>query len=425
MNVSYLDRLRARSEFVHPWKPPFYAYHKAARELWRDRYVLDYGDVSNPVGRALVLEHVRPFYRPPTKYDPRPGRWSKVRNVEILNELGIEVDIYDISTQSVRPDEFDQYDLLFGSGPNFESFTRELPPDATKIYYTGGAHYEQVTQQYTDRLEQLQGRRGVEVDPGRPGLFDPDVSLDSVDVVLAMGDDLVEGTYTDRSDVPVYTIRTTHTPHLDFDVDGRDYETSRENFLWFGGRGPIFKGLDLVLEAFEDCPDLDLYVVGPYDHHEDFLDLYGEQLANRENVHPMGYVDLRSPLFRRLVRNCSFLVFPSASEGSSGSVAACMWRGVVPVSPPEVMESTDGWGITLEDDSVDGIRRTVRECASMPPEGVRELSRNVYDEARRRYDREQYSERMLETFLDIFDRFDVPHVPPSERSSPSIEDTVQ
>ena len=36
----------------------------------------------------------------------------------------------------------------------------------------------------------------------------------------------------------------------------------RKKFLWFGSTGGIYKGLDLLIEAFRDTPECNFHIVG-------------------------------------------------------------------------------------------------------------------------------------------------------------------
>lgn len=42
----------------------------------------------------------------------------------------------------------------------------------------------------------------------------------------------------------------------------KSISSSRRNFLWFGSVGLIHKGLDIVIDAFKELPDLSLNVYG-------------------------------------------------------------------------------------------------------------------------------------------------------------------
>ena len=40
--------------------------------------------------------------------------------------------------------------------------------------------------------------------------------------------------------------------------EGKDFEVCRPHFMWLGSRGFVHKGLDVVLEAFSEMPELAL-----------------------------------------------------------------------------------------------------------------------------------------------------------------------
>lgn len=405
--LTYLNRYyRDRTELVEPWKFPMYLYHKIAKELWRKDYILDFnGGDRVQDKRALLVTHITPFYRDPLTYDPRPGRWSKTENARVLTEFGFSVDIYNILASDFPPTDLDEYDLIIGSGRMFREYAQAAGGDTVVVFYATGMPQTHVSTAYQKRINEIEDRMGTDFSPERPGLLTESSLEEIVDAIIVMGDEYTADLYEQRvPEKPVYNISTTHPPGYEVDISNKEYTQARKNFLWFGGTGAVLKGLDRVLEVFDQRDDVSLYVCGPVRNNESFFELYEDILYENENIHLMGWTDIRSSRFERLVSKCGYMIYPSAAEGSSGAVAVCRWRGVVPVVTKEVLADTNGWGITMPDDSVATIDQTVTDLAQMDPDELATMTRTNYEVARKQYAHEQYTERLSTIFADLFDQ---------------------
>ena len=399
------NRLNGRRELVEPWKLPGYLYHKLAKETWRTSYIHDFYTESNPpLGQALITTPIEPFYRDPTRYDPRPGKWSKIENARSFSRLGFSSDIYDILDSTVGPATYEEYDVLYGDGENFVTYAKNTPEDTLRICYRGGMHWSQRIAAYEKRLDDLAERKGVRIEPSRPAILAENEATELADALLVMGDDHTAATFRDAGvDVPIRTIHTTHPPGYDFDPDQREYEDARTNFLWFGGTGPVLKGLDRVLDVFAGLENVNLYVCGPVENAGAFTELYDTELYHTDNIETVGWVDVRSRTFRRILKRCAYHIYPSGSEGSSGAVANCMWRGLVPIVTQEVFADTGDWGISLADAGLDTIRDAVMDAATRDPTEVRQLARNASETAKHRYDRQRYTNTIDTHLRDLLE----------------------
>lgn len=422
--LTYLNRYyRDRRELVEPWKLPNYLYHKIAKELWRKDYILDFYEGDGvPDKRALLLTHITPFYRDPIKYDPRPGRWSKTENARVLNEFGFSVDIYNILGSEHPPDRLDEYDLIIGSGRDFTEYAQKASDDCLIVLYATGMPQTYVSQAYRDRIDEIEQRTKTDFSPERPSLL-TESSLETVaDAVIVMGDEYTARLFEQSAPgTPVYSISTTHPQGYETDIESKDYDQARKNFLWFGGTGAVLKGLDRVLDVFDQRNDVNLYVCGPVRNNTSFFELYEDILYENENIHLMGWTDIRSSRFERLADTCGYMIYPSAAEGSSGAVAVCRWRGIVPIVTTEVMADTDGWGVSLSDDSIETIDETVSELAAIDPAKLASMTRTNYDAARQQYAQDRYTERLRTIFTELFDEFDTDYSAPATSSDERVQ----
>lgn len=133
----------------------------------------------------------------------------------------------------------------------------------------------------------------------------------------------------------------------------RNLSSSKKNFLWFGSKGAVHKGLDVVVDSFAGLPDLNLYICG-VSTKEKFL-----IRSNYNNITDLGFIDVYSDKFISLVNHCSFLIFPSCSEGMPTSVLTLMRHGVIPLVTKETGINLEGFGEYILDVNVDVLRKQI------------------------------------------------------------------
>lgn len=195
-----------------------------------------------------------------------------------------------------------------------------------------------------ERFKEMSDRRGVHMAPQR--LLDAnqeELNLNLATHIFLYGNDVTLDAYPDKFKSKTYYANVSSS-HLGANIKTSDeISSSPKGFLWFGGGGIGFKGLDLCLEAFAARPHLNLYVVG--DPREDGFDTqYHRELKETPNIRYCGGMAPSSERFRQVIDRCSFLLYPSASEGCSSAVATGMTAGLYPVISRET-------GITLPADA--------------------------------------------------------------------------
>jgi len=190
-------------------------------------------------------------------------------------------------------------------------------------------------------------------------------------------------------------------PETRFLLDLKDFSVARRNFLFFGGREHVKKGLDLLLEIFPRHPDLNLYVGASLDYDYMFCKCYHKELYYTHNVHQVGWVRVNSMDFYKLASMCAYVIHPSCTEGQPGSVVQCMYTGMIPVVTKEAGIDTEDFGITLADDSLEEIERTILELAELPEQWHRDHSIRTRQIAEERFSEKAFINRWREILGDI------------------------
>lgn len=345
---------------------------------------------TNSRGRALVFYLTEPFHY--FDFSPRfqlhQNKWQAIELANCVSRSGYTVDIYPIWEDG--PSDLDEYSLIFGRGDNYHRAVEGS--DAKTIYYGTGQSMPTLREKEIERLRNLEERRGITLPPERSR--ETRDTPRSYENVIVVGDEKTAQTYTDLAPdaSSIYPIRMSYQPNFPPAIQGKDFEEARKSVVWFGGHGLVLKGLDLVLEAFEELDDIDLYVCGPVSNNEKFSEHYRDLLYDRDNIHTTGWLRVGSQRFVDIMSEAGYLLYPSASDGfPSGSIAACMHAGLVPVLSPEIVHDTNGWGITLDDVTVPEIRSQVRRCATMDSASLRAMSRAALEKAQSDFTRQAYS----------------------------------
>jgi glycosyltransferase involved in cell wall biosynthesis len=171
--------------------------------------------------------------------------------------------------------------------------------------------------------------------------------------------------------------------------------------LWFGSDGLVHKGLDLTLEAFAEMPEYRLLVCGPIEKERDFVQTYYSELYKTPNIHVIGWVDVTGQEFMKIIETCAGLVYPSCSEGQSGSVINCLHAGLIPIISYESGVDVDDFGLILRESSVDEIKNAVRTIAGLSSERLGSMALKAWDFARKKHTRDAFKEVFRQTFSTI------------------------
>jgi len=161
--------------------------------------------------------------------------------------------------------------------------------------------------------------------------------------------------------------------------------------MWLGSSGTVHKGLDLVLEAFSLMPDYHLYVCGLIDSESDFSEEYQNELYHTQNIHTIGWIDVSSQEFLTIVKQCVGLIYPSCSEGQSGSVVQSLHAGLIPIVSYQSGVTVDGFGIILMQCTIDEIQEAISSLSSLSAEKLQEMAKRSWEYANTYHTRENFS----------------------------------
>lgn len=349
-------------------------------------------------GDVLLSYLIKPFLLKAGEPVPNShaNQWRCLQIARTFLDLGYSVDVIDSHNQVFRPKK--PYALFVGHRINFDRIAGLLNNDCIKIAHLDTAHWVYNNYSTYRRKWELQQRRGITI-RGSDRIVEQTLALEHADCVTLCGNDFNINTLR-YARKPIYQLP--HTPPVVYPwPDDKEFDVCRVNFLWFSSHGFVHKGLDLVLEAFAEMPNYHLYVCGPLKKEEDFVEAYHHELYQTPNIHAVGWVDVESPEFTVMVKQCLGIVYPSCSEAGGGNVIVCMHAGLIPLVSYESTVDVEDFGVVFKDNSIDTIKNAVQTVSKLPSGQLQQMARKAWEFARATHTREKFTEEYKKLVLDI------------------------
>ncbi|MFN6945462.1 MAG: hypothetical protein ACK4ND_10980 [Cytophagaceae bacterium] len=349
-------------------------------------------------GRVLLSFRTDPFLNP-SVIERHISAWMCVHIAETFLDCGYSVDVIDYQNDRFIPKK--DYDIFIDTHSNLERIGPLLNRECLKVLLIVWAHWMFHNYANYKRHLELQQRRNLVLKPKRQ--LQPTKSIEMADLIFAFGNQFTLGTYG-AVQKSVFQLPIPSQIICPFPED-KDYDSCKRNYLYLSGFGAVHKGLDLVLEAFNELPDHHLYVCCRLEDEKDFEDAYYKELFETPNIHNLGFVDITSREFIEIANRCIGVISPSCSEGGSGAVINCSHAGLIPIMSYECgIDIPENSGLILEKCSVEEIKNAVKMFSSLPAEELKLMSRNVWEFARKNHTRERFAEEFRKIANEILEK---------------------
>jgi hypothetical protein len=312
--------------------------------------------------------------------------WESLQMAKTFQDLGYSVDVIHYTNTTFVPEK--EYSVFIDVRWNMQRLAPLLNKDCIKIMHIDLCHMLFNNAAEAMRLLALQQRRKVTLQPRRFEM--PNLGIEHADCGVVIGNKFTMNTFI-YANKPLYRVPV-FSSFLYPSPEGKDFGTSRRNFIWFGSGGLVRKGLDLVLEAFTAMPDYHLMVIGPVGQEKDFERAYHKELYETPNIHTVGWLDLSAPELTRIVKNCVGLIYPSCAEGQSGGVVICMHAGLIPIISYESGVDVEDFGVLLRDCSIEEIKNSIQMIAALPPNELKQRALKTWEYARANHTRDKFAE---------------------------------
>lgn len=339
-------------------------------------------------GSALLSYLTDPFVAEDGDWACHSNWWRCRQIAKTFLDLGLVVDVIDWTDQEFQPTC--DYQFMVDIHRNLPRLAPRLGDGCVKMLHATGKHWLFSHRAEMDRLADLARRRGVALPPRRSVPTSSGVESCDVCTVLGFRHDGTGETFA-YAGKPIYPLPPSSVAEFAWD-ETKDFGRARRRFLWFGSRGMVLKGLDLVLEAFAGMPDLELTVCGLIDQEPDFVQCYRRELYETANIRTLGWTDVRRREFAKLKREVAALVYPSATDACAGAAVTCMHAGLIPLVSRESGVTVGDAGQVLAESSVPAIRSAARQLSCQSGVELERRSRAVWEFARQNYTRQRYAE---------------------------------
>ncbi|TVL99238.1 MAG: glycosyl transferase family 1 [Candidatus Brocadia sp. WS118] len=324
--------------------------------------------------------------------------WESLQIAKTFLNLGYTVDVISYHNEDFTPEK--RYSFFIGARTNFHKFAKLLNADCIKIAHLDMAHWLFNNSAAYNRYLALQQRRGIAVMHNK--MCEPNWAIEYADYATVLGNQFTLSTYQYAKKqiflIPISTCATYPWPAE------KNFDSCRRNFVWFGSGGLTHKGLDLALEVFAEMPDYHLTVCGPIKNERDFETCYYRELYQTKNIHTVGWIDVNSHKFVEIMNNSVGLIYPSCSEGQSGSVVNCLHGGLIPIISYQSGIDVNDFGVILNTCSSEEIKSALQKVSNLSSEMLRQMARKSWEYARANHTRERFAEEYSKAILEIIAR---------------------
>lgn len=349
-------------------------------------------------GNVLLSYRIEPFFLKPDEALPSDHTWYwECRQIaRTFLELGYSVDVIQFHNHKFVPEK--EYVFFIDIRFQMERLAPLLNKDCIKILHSDTAHILFHNTAEFKRLLALQQRKGITLSPKRFEVIN--YAIEHADCAVVLGNEFTINTFR-FANKPIYRVPISTTKLYPWSEE-KDFEVCRRRFLWFGSRGLVHKGLDLVLDAFVEMPDYHLTICGPIAQEKDFEKAFYDELYNTPNIHTWGWIDTNSSKFLEIANSCVGIIYPSCSEGGGGCVITCMHAGLIPIVSYEAsVDVREDYGIVLKESSIAEIKNSLQLIASLPAWKLKTMARNAWEFARANHTREKFADSYRKTIDKI------------------------
>lgn len=290
---------------------------------------------------------------------------------KVLSDFGYAIDIFECNDlKAVEVVKHKKYDLIFGFGEAFYELTNKSP-NALSVWYFTEHHPEFAKKEERKRLDYYKERKNKTARVVRTGNFYKTHHLEKKYSHLITMSEIEPFTKVYSK---IHSIFPTGFYNSNFSINGKEHNLTRKHFLWFGSFGAIHKGLDILLDIFENREDITLHIGGL--SQEDRLLLNPKK---RDNIIDYGHINVMSKEFLDIVNKCSFTLLPSCSEGFSTSITTCMRHGLIPIVNKNTgFNRLKEKAFFLDDYKVDYIGDKLTKFSNYNSDELNSLSNSIY-----------------------------------------------
>jgi hypothetical protein len=308
------------------------------------------------------------------------------------------IDIVDCYDTAVLPKIEDvKYDFIFGLGDVFYFMTKKYPNVNNCIYVTENSP-DFSNEKEMERINYFYERHKIKIPHSRTNNFFKNEHFESVKNAVVMG---IESQFEKYNYKKLATINPTGGKNEKFTVHCPINDKIKKSFLWFGSRGAVHKGLDILIDIAEKNIDFDLHICG-LSKNEEYL--FQKTISKCKNIHNHGFVNVSSQEFINIINSVTFMVFPSCSEAMSTAVLTVARHGVLLLlRSSSGMDRLGDYAFWLDDFKVEYVEKRMREVSVMENDFLTQKSRELQKYANKEFCLEKFTENFEKCMKGVLD----------------------
>jgi hypothetical protein len=357
--------------FVGKLLPGIKNYFKYKQE---QKIIINYYN-SNFSKCALLSYLLIPF----TNKNFSHSHFTEVRVIaEALHEMGYSVDIIHWNNQEIF--SFKKYDLVIGLGGSIERVCK-IKGRPLVISYVTGSHYTFQNVATQKRLKEYPEDKRVLLKNSIRVAKEWPLCITDADGLLVIGNQSTVETFRPYRQERVFILPVPIENLFDAKciMGERIIRESRNHFMFISSNGLLHKGLDLVLRAFRNHPELHLHILAPLDDEPGFRKVF-KNFLDQPNIHTYGFVSMKSEKFKDILSKCMFVILPSCSEGQSSAVANVLLNGgLIPLITKEVGLDIGKESIYIQSLTVSGVETAIKKIQRLSNEDIIIMSQIAYE----------------------------------------------
>lgn len=359
--------------------------------------ICNINQIVNSYQKRIAFVYIRNAWDTPMDLKDvyHPNLIHQVAMINVLSKLGYCIDVYSCGPDKISVSESmyaKKYDVILGFGTQYIQLCLANPCALKMLFITENAPWV-VREKYDRRLTYFHERHPNIILHDSPRLdFYTDEMFKISDLGIAL-----TGTYNllgiQKHLSNVYRLDVNGLFNKSFNIHNpKDHTVTKSHFVWFGSRGFIHKGLDILIDAFASLPQLYLDVYGI--SREEFLGM-----PIPKNVSLCGMVNVMEDSFiSNVINKNTFVVSLSCSEGMQTGITTCMMHGLIPIVTKECGLDDHDDVLYFDNYDVESVKATLLSAAQNPTEQLREKEIRIHTKSIMDFSAERFAVN-FENFL--------------------------
>lgn len=358
-------------------------------------------DLTQHQQRILVsfISPLHTNYSRDALYHPLYAQVNQI--LKCLIELNFSIDICDCNDIfSYRELSNEEYDYVIGFGQVYKEVILRKKAKKSILFVTENFP-EVVVRKYEERVSYFKKRHPNLKVPNIPRneYFDTEqFVLSDIAIVMSSNYNIQPMKEYIRKIYPI-NVNCLYNPAYIFNTS--HIKNNKRNFLWFGSRGTVHKGLDILIDAFKLLPNHTLNIYGVPEDEKRYLK---PLLSKNTIIHDCVNV-LSQEFIDQVVKQNVFVLSASCSEGMMSGIATCMIHGLIPIVTKESGYDPSPCIFEFEGYKVEDVVAKIEAVDTLDLRQLEKISRECKEYAFNHFSLFSFRQNLKQVLLDCTTKF--------------------